>query len=114
MASYGGHDCEFVEKPPKIVQSECPVCLQIIREPHQADCCGYAFCQVCIDRVKTDNKPCPCCKAEIFEIFEDKRLKRMLHDFKVYYSNNNQGCKWIGQLKQLDSHLNSIPQRRSS
>ena len=105
----GGYDCEFVEKPPKVVQSECPVCLQIIREPYQADCCGYAFCRVCIEQVKASNKPCPCCKAEKFDKFEDKRLKRTLCKFKIYCTNKEQGCLWTGELSQLDNHVNSNP-----
>lgn len=112
MAQFsGGYDCKFVEKPPTVVQSECPVCLQILREPYQVDCCGYAFCQVCIHRVKVNNQPCPCCKAEKFNKFEDKRLKQILHDFKVYCTHNNQGCKWTGELKQLHSHLNVNPSK---
>ena len=109
MTDSVGYDCEFVEKPPTVVQSECPVCLQILREPYQADCCGYAFCRVCIERVKAENTPCPCCKAEKFDKFEDKRLKRTLYEFKVYCSNKKQGCKWVGELGQLDNHLNSNP-----
>ncbi len=35
-----GFDCEFLDPPPDILQTECPVCLQIIREPHQVTCCG--------------------------------------------------------------------------
>ena len=110
MASFGGgYDCEFVEKPPKIVQSECPVCLQILREPYQADCCGYAFCRACIERVKAGNKPCPCCNAETFDKFEDKRLKRTLYEFKVYCTNKQHSCQWQGELRQLDNHLNCNP-----
>ena len=109
MASSVGYECEFVEKPPTVVQSECPVCLQILREPYQTNCCGYAFCQVCIERVKADNTPCPCCKAEKFDKFEDKRLKRTLYEFKVYCINKPQGCQWVGELSQLDNHLNSDP-----
>ena len=110
MANFGGgYDCEFVEKPPKIVQSECPVCLQIIREPYQADCCGYAFCRVCIERIKADTKPCPCCNAETFDKFEDKRLKRTLYEFRVYCTKKKQGCQWLGELRQLDNHLNYNP-----
>ena len=105
----GGYDCEFVEKPPKIVQSECPICLQILRDPHQVDCCGYGFCQVCIEHTKADDEPCPCCKAKNFEKFEDKRLKQMLYEFKVYCTNRQQGCLWTGELRQLDNHLNSNP-----
>ena len=109
----GGYDCEFVETPPKVVQSECPVCLQIIQEPYQADCCGYAFCRECIKRIKMDSKCCPCCKAEQFNTFEDKRLKRTLYAFKVYCTNKRQGCQWEGELSQLDNHLNSIPSQEN-
>ena len=108
-ADSAGYDCEFVEKPPIVVQSECPVCLQILREPYQTDCCGYAFCRMCIERVKAENTPCACCKAEKFDTFEDKRLKRTLYGFKVYCTNKKQGCQWVGELSQLDNHLNTNP-----
>ena len=49
---HGGFECEFTEKPPKAVQSECPVCLLVLREPYQAMCCGYSFCKVCIEKIK--------------------------------------------------------------
>ena len=105
----GGHECEFVEKPPKAFQSECPVCLLILREPFQVTCCGYAFCRACIERIKKDNKPCPCCNSNDFDKFEDKRLNRSLYKFKIYCINKEQGCKWQGELKELDNHLNYNP-----
>ena len=105
----GGYECEFMEKPPKAFQSECPVCLLVLREPFQVTCCGYAFCQVCIERIKKDNKPCPCCNSKDLDKFEDKRLKRTLYEFKVYCTYKQQGCKWEGELRALDNHLNSNP-----
>ena len=105
----GGFDCEFEEKPSKGVQSECPVCLLVLREPYQATCCGYGFCRVCIERVRAENKPCPCCNAKEFNCFEDKRLKRSLYDFKVQCSNKKLGCQWVGELGKLENHLNSNP-----
>ena len=100
---WDGENNHMIEKPPKVVQSECPVCLQILREPYQADCCGYAFCWVCIERVKAAKKPCPWCKAEKFDKFEDKRLKQTLYEFKVYHANKEQGYQWVGELGQLDN-----------
>ena len=106
----GGHECEFVEKPPKAFQSDCPVCLLVLQEPFQVTCCRYAFCRLCIERIKKDNKPCPCCNFEDFDKFEDKRLKRSLYEFKMYCINKQQGCKWEGELRELDNHLlNSNP-----
>ena len=107
--STGGYECEFVEKPQKAFQSECPVCLLVLQDPYQVTCCGYAFCQVCIQKVKQDNKLCPCCNSKDFDKFEDKRLKRSLFEFKVNCTNKKQGCQWMGELGTLDDHLNSNP-----
>ena len=104
-----GFECEFVEKPPQAIQSECPVCLLVLREPYQVNCCGYAFCRVCIEKVKADDKPCPCCNAEDFDKFEDKRLKRTLNVLRIRCTNKKQGCQWEGELGQLDNHLNYNP-----
>ena len=107
----GGFDCEFVEKPAKGVQSECPVCLLVLKEPYQVTCCGYGFCRVCIKRVRVDNKPCPCCKADNFDCFEDKGRKRLLNDYQVHCANKKQGCLWVGELGELENHLNSKPRQ---
>ena len=105
----GGYDCELVDKPPSAVQHECPVCLLVLREPYQVSCCGYGFCKACIDKIKDSDKPCPCCKTENFEHFHDKRLKRSLSDLKVCCGKGSEGCTWIGELCDLDEHLNSNP-----
>ena len=104
-----GFDCEFVERPPRAVQSECPVCLLVLREPHQVTCCGYAFCRVCIERIQTDKKSCPTCNREQFSVFLDLRLQRSLYEFRVLCSHKTEGCEWSGELSQLEKHLNEYP-----
>ena len=101
-----GYDCSFVDNPPENVQSNCPVCLLIVRNPHQVTCCGYSFCQVCIQRIKTDKKPCPTCNTEDIKDFPDKRLARSLISSKVRCSHQKVGCGWMGELGHLDKHLN--------
>ena len=109
-----GFDCEFVNKPPQQFQTDCPICHLVLREPFLVNCCGYSFCKVCIEKVKlkdVDQASCPCCK-EGLDIFPNKGLQRSLYGFKVYCSNKKFGCKWIGELGQLDGHLlNVAPQR---
>ena len=103
-----GYDCEFIEKPPKPFQCECPVCLLILREPHQATCCGYSFCHACIKRIKTTSlhKPqCPCCKKVDFQSYLNKGLQRSLNEFKVFCANQKKGCEWIGELGKMDAHF---------
>ncbi|XP_064400049.1 TNF receptor-associated factor 4-like [Halichondria panicea] len=105
-----GFDCEFVKPPPsEFVQSECPVCLQIIREPHQVTCCGKKFCKACIEHIIVIRKLCPTCN-EKFSSFADKALKQSLYSLKVHCSHQKDGCEWTGELRQLDEHLNTDPQ----
>ena len=106
----GFYDCEFVDPSPQAIQTDCPVCLSVLRDPYQATCCGYSFCKVCIEQVIGDETPCPCCKAEDFDVFEDKRLRRSLYALKVRCSNNKHGCPWEGELGQLEEHFNADPQ----
>ena len=104
-----GYECEFVEPPPKQFQSECPICLLILREPRLIDCCGHNYCEACIERVGKDGKPCPLCNEPGFTTMANKGLKRTLHEFRVYCPHRLRGCEWEGELGKLDEHLNSDP-----
>ena len=102
-----GYGCKFIDTPPKQVQSECPACHLILREPYQATCCGHSFCHVCIEKIKSNNdKRCPLCKDRHFINFPDKGLQRTLYGFMVHCINHGIGCKWTGKLGELDGHLN--------
>ena len=105
-----GFECEFVEAPADYLQSECPICFHILREPYQVTCCGKSFCRQCIERVKDSNKPCPCCNEVDFNDFPNKGLQQPLYGFKVYCVNKEEGCGWRGELGNLDHHLNLNPQ----
>ena len=105
----GGFDCEFIERPPEAFQVDCPICLSVLREPHQVTCCGYSYCQSCIERVQLQKSPCPTCNEVDFSVFPNKGLKRSLYAFKVHCSHKNDGCQWTGELRELDKHLNVKP-----
>ena len=104
-----GFECEFVEKPPQVLQCDCPVCLLVLREPQQITCCGKAFCETCVKRVQDLKKTCPACNESNFTTFADKRLKQQLYSFHVYCSHKGEGCEWTGELRELDRHLNVQP-----
>ena len=103
-----GYDCEFVGEHPQ-EQYKCPICLLVLRDPQQVTCCGKSYCKVCIDRVVKDGKPCPTCNAVAFSIFPNKGLRRTLDGFRVYCSNKDEGCEWVGELGDIERHLNSKP-----
>ena len=101
-----GIECEFVEKPPKAFQTECLICLLVLREPYQVICCGKSFCRSCIERVKALNNPCPHCNEKNFTDFPNKGLQQSLYQYDVHCTHQTEGCKWTGELGTLDNHLN--------
>lgn len=105
----GGFVCEFVDQPQKAFQTECPVCLLVLRDPYQVTCCGYSFCKTCIDHIMAECQLCPTCQEDISDTFPNKGLRRSLYEFRVYCTNKKEGCEWIGELGQLDLHLNLNP-----
>ena len=97
-----GYQCEFVDS---VEDYECPLCLHVTREPSLTSCCGQHFCQTCINKILTDQKPCPLCKASGFAVFFDKKQKRRVVSLKVVCSKKAAGCDWVGSLGDLDSHV---------
>ena len=105
----GGHDCEFVEPPPEAFQSECPVCLLILKEPCLISCCGHKFCRICVERVRENEKPCPLCSEPDFSFMRERGLERFLKESQVWCSYKKNGCEWKGKLGELELHLNQSP-----
>ena len=106
----GGYDCDFVTPPPDVLQTECPVCLQIPKEPCLISCkCGKEFCRECIERIKQDNKPCPLCDKSEFTFLRHYGSQRYLNAQEVFCSRKNDGCEWKGKLKEYEQHLNESP-----
>ena len=101
-----GFDCEFTEEPPQYLQTHCPICLLVLREPFQVTCCGKSFCRRCIQRINAGGTPCPTCNEARFDSFQNKGLQQPLYGFRVFCSNKESGCDWQGELGQLDKHLN--------
>jgi len=102
---FGGYDCEFVNPPnPEILQTECSICQQVLREPQQNVDCGHIFCKTCIGRVQAIKKPCPECNAEL-NTFPNKSLQRTLNQLQVRCTYQNIGCDWTGELGKLEKHL---------
>ena len=120
-----GYDCEFVNKPSK-VQTECPICLLILRKPTQLDCCGYDYCRSCIRKALRDQNACPMCKKQNPTSFPDKNMERSLSEYRVFCVHRakqakgdkgeggegrrkrikpRRGCEWEGKLEGMEEHL---------
>ena len=95
----------FLKEPPKQIEIECPICLQVmINDPHLVSCCGHHFCGTCIKRVKDSNGACPYCKEKEYQTMSNKDRLRIINGLKV--NCTNKGCEWKGELKYLLVHLN--------
>ena len=102
----GGYDCQLVSPPPSHIQTECSVCLQILKKPCIISCCGHKFCRDCIELVKTEGKNCPLCNTADFSFMVEQSLDRTLKDLDVACSFKAEGCEWTGKLRELENHLN--------
>jgi len=101
----GGYDCDFVEPPPSVLQTQCPICHLTLREPYEVTCCGTVMCHSCLQRLQADKKPCPTCRED-FESFHNKSMERSLNGLHVYCTHRAGGCGWSGELGKLHQHLN--------
>ena len=110
-----GYECEFVQSVCKDIQTECAICLLILRQPYIVQCCGNRFCKACLERIAPSliasaEIHCPLCKQNIIAAIPDKQLERVLNEKQVYCSNKHRGCAWTGELAKLeDRHLNENP-----
>ena len=105
----GGYECTFVSEPPKILQTECSICLCVLRDPYLVNCCGNSFCKTCIEPIESESKLCPLCNVKFTTAIPDKRLHRTLNELQVYCYHREAGCDWVGELVRLSQHLNVYP-----
>ena len=106
----GGYDCEFIEQQPAVFQTECPICLHILKEPCLISCpCGQNICRECVEKIKKKNKPCPLCNKTDFTYIPHHQLERYLKEQEVWCSNKKDGCDWRGKLGEYEHHLNRNP-----
>ena len=99
---------QFVSSPSRIqAQPDCPICLQILREPHVVSCCGQSFCRECIERVQTAKGACPWCQQREFTHVHNRGLQHTLEDpqAKVRCPHEEAGCQWVGKRGSLQQHL---------
>ena len=111
MAQFSKEKLSFVKELPEHVEIECPVCLNILIDPHLVSCCGHNFCGSCIERVRASNGSCPMCKEKKYQVMVNKERFRIINGLEVYCSNKEKGCQWKGELKNMPTHLNKTFRR---
>ena len=101
----GGYQFEFVGPVPE--ELLCKSCKLVAKKVYTTDCCTECFCQSCIDPVLKDKKPCPSCGEAEFSSFFFKGAQKKILALQVRCALKQKGCEWVGQLEQLDTHLDT-------
>ena len=102
---FGGYDCEIIKPPPSVYQTKCPICHLILRDPYESKCCDHSFCYTCSQRVQKDNSPCPWCRNDKLEVKQNRSMRRALNQLEVFCTYRRGGCKWRGELRDLQAHI---------
>ena len=101
-----GYDYNFVDTPHN--RYICNVCHLPSRDPYLSVCCGHVFCKFCLDNVKKASaitNACPVCRDEEFVTFPNRQLDREIRSLHIYCTNKEKGCKWQGELNDINNHL---------
>ena len=99
-----GYDYELVNTENES-EEMCLICCLIPRKPQKVECCGYVFCHNCINAEKC----CPLCRTDNFRSIWDRKCERKIESLKVHCPNHNKGCKWTGELRNVEEHLKKDP-----
>ena len=96
--SYKGREYLFVEEKRNLEVLQCPVCFEIVLEPVQTSC-GHLFCKRCVQEVTR----CPACREQ-FTSMPDHFNNRQVRCLRVKCPFMANGCKWVGDLGDVDDH----------
>ena len=95
---------DFVKKPSE--KYYCPVTFELLTDPRQtSECCGNRLSRAAAEQLEAEGKPCPICKKAPLKTTKDLCFKREVMERKVYCSKKSAGCKWSGELGELERHL---------
>ena len=110
-AEIGGYSCQFVDDnlPDEFL---CQICQLVQRDPHQVICCGRIFCKQCLEELKQRKIyfTCPNCRESLVDnYFKDVNTDRKIRHLLIYCTNKDNGCEWVGALKDLQEHVVDCP-----
>ena len=84
----------------------CPICLDIVVEPHQLTCCGQHLCKGC----GQDLTKCPLCRDTSYQIMPDRYFERKtLNHLQIRCEKCDEGCEWEGELGGVAEHIATCP-----
>ena len=100
--SYKGEEYEFVYTQTELLDElKCPICWELVSDPVKTSC-RHVFCGECIEGIQQ----CPLDRG-LFTTTPDRFTDRRVHNLKVKCPNNGRGCRWQGNLGNVNVHTNA-------
>ena len=102
----GGYDYVFLEPlPDRII---CKICDLPCYEAEKSKCCGHVFCKSDLMKMKSSSRSyvCPMCRVKPLVTYPDRAIDREIKGLRIYCPYSRDGCKWSGELVNLEDHLN--------
>ena len=104
---YGGYEYKFVNPVPD--RCICYICHLPSRDAYMTGrCCeGQTICKSCLDQwqKRAGNVKCPVCRKEKGGFSQNYHMKREIKSLHIYCANKEKGCKWKGELNDINNHL---------
>jgi len=77
-------------------------------------CCGALYCESCLAGATSNAAShrlhcCVKCKSRSLDYFFDRKSNEQIQKLMVKCTNLDEGCDWIGELKDLDDHCSQCP-----
>ena len=92
----------------KVCDFICYLCKGVLYQP-VSDYCGHLFCQKCFETYLSTSQICPVTRTPLVidQPIEMPAVRNYLNKMYMRCKNNNEGCQWKGQLKDLNEHINN-------
>ena len=104
---YGGYEYKFVNPVPD--SCKCKICHLPSKDAYMTgQCCrGLTICKSCLDewQKKAGNTKCPVCRKEEGGFHPNYPIEREIKSLHIYCTNKEKGCKWKGELNDINNHL---------
>lgn len=77
----------------------CPICYKLAENAVESRCCGFIFCQKCINLL--DKNECPCCREPKAEFVSSLSMRKLIKNFPV---NCKYNCGFEDSYENIDKH----------
>jgi len=93
---------------------DCPLCLEVFKNPILQAVCGHRFCRECLDGVamrtstlRSTKCPVDGSIIDITKIFADRAFEKQLASVNIICCYSCNGCQWNGNIQSLKEHRSS-------